>query len=176
MGVNKPDLRWVAHYHVPGLLTEYVQEIGRAGRDGQPAQALSLVSERTGWLDPTDQQRSQFFQEQAQKIQQTAIQLIQNIPPQGSLAEVQTQFKEGAIALSYLHSQGRLEWIDPFHYRLRQPPSVDQSVTPKSDQTMTSFLYGRTCRWQTIVHRFGFRQEAQQLGQCGHCDNCRTRK
>jgi len=176
MGVNKPDLRWVAHYHVPCLLTEYVQEIGRAGRDGKSAKALSLVSEKTGWLDPTDKQRSQFFRAQGQKIQQTAIQLSHKIPPEGSLADVQKQFKEGAIALSYLHSQGRLEWVDPFHYRLLTREPQPQSRAPQSDKTMTHFLNGGDCRWQMIVRQFGFRQEAERLGRCGHCDNCCKRR
>lgn len=173
MGVNKPDLRWVAHYHVPCLLTEYVQEIGRAGRDGKPAQALSLVSERTGLLDPTDKQRSQFFSSKAQKIQQAAVKLSHQIPPKGDLRVVQRQFKESAIALSYLHSQGQLEWLDPFHYRLLpRPPKPIRSSEPP-ERTMMNFLHGRHCRWQTIIHQFGFRPEAQKLGRCGHCDNCR---
>jgi ATP-dependent DNA helicase RecQ len=173
MGVNKPDLRWVAHYHVPCLLTEYVQEIGRAGRDGQRAIALSLISERTGLLDPTDQQRSRFFHEQTQKIQQKALQLSRQIPPQGSLQAVLNEFKDGAIALSYLHSQHRLEWIDPFHYQLCDRSEGAIAAVSSQDQTMRQFLYSRTCRWQQIIRAFGFRQIAQQIGPCGHCDNCR---
>lgn len=172
MGVNKPDLRWVLHYHVPTLLTEYVQEIGRAGRDGRPAQALSLVSERTGLLDPTDRHRQQFFQQQTQQMRQRAMLLSRQIAPEGSLTDVQQQFKEGAIALSYLHSQGQLEWLDPFHYRLLATKTMSHVPEEGATRTMTQFLHSTACRWQTIIRQFGFRQIAQQVKACGHCDNC----
>jgi ATP-dependent DNA helicase RecQ len=42
MGIDKPNIRYIVHYQAPGSLEQYVQEIGRAGRDGRPAHCILL--------------------------------------------------------------------------------------------------------------------------------------
>jgi ATP-dependent DNA helicase Q4 len=45
MGINKTDVDAVLHFNLPSSVEHYLQEIGRAGRDGRPSKAIALISE-----------------------------------------------------------------------------------------------------------------------------------
>ena len=171
MGVNKPDVRWVVHFQSPSVLSEYIQEVGRAGRDGKQAEALTLVSECTGFLDPEDRRRREFFNQQQRSLSRRAQQLAKTLPKTGKVQDVARKYKEGAIALSLLHSQGQLQWRDPFHYVILG--NKPHSVVPEVDATkpMAKYLTSRICRWQFLLQAFGFNEQAKNM-RCGHCDRC----
>jgi ATP-dependent DNA helicase RecQ len=173
MGINKPDVRWVVHFQAPLLLSEYIQEIGRGGRDGKSAIALTLISEPTGLLYPDDKQRAQFFQDKLRSQFREAQQLAKQLPVKGDVDAVGREFPASAIALSILHSSGQLKWEDPFNYVINK--SARQQAAQSNftaAEEMAKYLKHRQCRWQFLLQAFGFANEAKSM-RCGHCDNCR---
>ncbi len=174
MGINKPDVRWIAHYQTPSLLAEYVQEIGRAGRDGKPSYALSLISEPTGWLNPEDKQRHEFFLQSLQKNIRQAQRFAPKLPLTGNINDL--SHDKADFSLAILHSTGQLHWRDPFHFtrtttldKKRFDDLIQQQT--RHFQQMQQFWQQKGCRWRFILQSFGFKSEAETF-YCGHCDRC----
>lgn len=63
MGINKPDVRLVAHYDAPDHLEAYYQEAGRAGRDGKPAFAYLLYE--AGDIDRLKDRKAQEYPQES---------------------------------------------------------------------------------------------------------------
>ena len=170
MGIDLPHVRWVAHYQPPPSITDYVQEIGRAGRDGKAANAFMLVSEPTGVLDSSDLQLGRYLREREREVGRQAKHLLAELPDRGEFDSVIDLHGRGSeLSLALLRRAGCLTWQTPFRFSI-----LNRSLNAKllSNQTnpasLETVLRGNGCRWQAIERGLGYDINRA----CGQCDNC----
>lgn len=77
MGIDKSNIRWVVHFNLPANIESYYQEIGRAGRDGLPAETVLFYSYqdvvlRRGLIEKSESALQQIFTEKLTQMQRYA--------------------------------------------------------------------------------------------------------
>jgi len=179
MGIDKPNIRWVAHVALPDSPDSYFQEIGRAGRDGEPGRALLL------WR-AEDEAIQRFFTGGApdlKEIRDLAAALREGPQNKTALKERTGMGprKLGAM-LALLEQVGaatagsRNMWTVPVFAPLPAAAADaalaeherQQVVQRSRTDMMRGFAETRACRTQTLLAYFG--EELKK--PCGHCDNC----
>jgi ATP-dependent DNA helicase RecQ len=181
MGVDKADVRTVAHWALPTSLEAYYQEAGRGGRDGKPARALLLASRMDlGRL-------IRFIKEREMSVEDVKryVAGLRGVAESGLLTIGHGELSERQrVLLSVAERAGALELSpgghDGLHVALtgrgspRMAQTAIQSARNRGWEAYRSIerysADGQTCRRRQILDHFGDGALAAPSGRC--CDVC----
>ncbi|HVV53585.1 MAG TPA: ATP-dependent DNA helicase RecQ [Polyangia bacterium] len=184
LGIDKPDIRYIIHYQMPGSPEAYVQEAGRAGRDGKPSRCVLLYQ-------PEDLQIQEHFLKEAHPTKAQARMVAEGLyawSDEGKEVSVRDLAMSLAlperrvrVILSVLEGMGVAEEVKAARWKGVDPrPSREQidkaamvfEARRISDrrrlEALLKYMNTQRCRVQMLRAYFG---EAEGE-KCGLCDSC----
>jgi ATP-dependent DNA helicase RecQ len=179
MGIDKPNIRWVAHMALPDSPDSYFQEIGRSGRDGEPAHALLLwraedeAIQRFFAGGSPDEQELRDLAAALRKGPQTKAELKDKtgLGPR-KLGQYLNLLEQANAAVSGSGTKMTVPNFAPLPAAAARKAieffERQQVVTRSRTDMMRGFAQTTSCRTQVLLAYFG---EALRH-RCGHCDNC----
>lgn len=189
MGIDKSDIRLVVHVDLPRSPEAYYQEVGRAGRDGEPAAGVLL-------FQPKDVKLQEFLI----NISCPSVELLRQVwklvrrKPMSRfhVADELSRSAHGGkapleAAIDYLLKAGYLFYSEEPILKARDPrrdtdgvrlPPLDGEALDQRSKAehkklrhMVRYAYGAGCRRRYLLDYFGDEQAAD-MGSCGSCDVC----
>ncbi len=173
MGIDKANIRSVIHTALPGSMEAYYQEIGRAGRDGEPSRAILMHSY-------ADRYTHDFFFERDYPDVMLLDKIYARLRPEAQAREyLEKQSRipgdvfEKALEKLWAHggaivdatddvSKGRDDWRDSYLAQGEQKRSQIEG--------MIRYAQSNHCRMASLVRHFGDVADGQK--SCGICDFC----
>ncbi len=184
LGVDKPDIRYIIHYQMPGSPESYVQEAGRAGRDGKPARCVLL-------FQPDDIAIQEHFLKEAHPTKTQARAVAEGLyawSDEGKEVSVRDLALSMAlperrvrVVLSVLEAMGVAVEVKAARWAGVEPRPTREQIDKAasvfearriSDRRrlaeLLKYMNTQNCRVQMMRAYFG----EENGGKCGLCDSC----
>ena len=186
MGIDKPNIRYVAHYHAPGSLEQYVQEFGRAGRDGRRSICALLFDPEDLKIQQALQARSRprpphllrvaealsAWTEESRPVSSSALALSAQVPVTVA-SSLATKLEDVGLVKrdrdllwsAVVDRQALLEGAKDLAHKVETLRREDA----RRLQTLAEYANSDECRSVFIGRYFG----GEPTPPCGTCDICR---
>lgn len=176
MGINKEDIRFVIHFHMPLQMESYLQEIGRAGRDGNPSIAILLYANGDESLAlqlaegelPTHSQLDWLTYEVAHCLSKENITktLSEEIRLQGGFTDIQWR-----VTLDYIlnHFDAHGTMISVMN-KFKNFVSTRRDLKIKKIFEMVRYIKKSGCKRNAILNYFAEQNTVDKKLNC--CDYC----
>ena len=186
MGIDKPNIRYIVHYQVPGSLEQYVQEAGRAGRDGKRSDCVLLFDPNDLRIQEHLQNKGRSNPAQARRVVDALVAWIDEgkpVKPKDLAVSARVPVTAARAVCAQLEELGVIQMVKRGKYTACAPlRKIRASATDLAArletrrlqdarhlQTIAAYAETQDCRSVFIRRYFG---EARPQ-KCGICDNCR---
>jgi ATP-dependent DNA helicase RecQ len=183
LGIDKPDIRYIIHYQMPGSPEAYVQEAGRAGRDGKPARCVLL-------FQPDDISIQEHFLKEAHPTKTQARMVAEGLyawSDEGKEVSVRDLALSMAlperrvrVILSVLEAMGVAEEVKAARWEGVEPRPTREQVDKAAQvfearrisdrrrlESLLGYMNTQRCRVQMLRAYFG----EPEGEKCGICDS-----
>jgi ATP-dependent DNA helicase RecQ len=179
MGIDKPNVRFVFHAEPSDSVDAYYQEIGRAGRDGERADAILFYR-------PEDMNARRFFGgakrleiEEVEAVAEALADTHEPVDPAELKEEAELSDSKIATAVSRLEEVGAVEVLPSGELAPVDPDRLDAEAAVEAQERyrefersrvemMRAYAELRDCRREFLLNYFGEPRDEP----CGFCDNC----